>query len=139
MAPDLTSTFAAHLARNQGPDPDSPDRRQVPDYGVLAGWEDGVVSVVLTFRCGSAYCCYEAGCHVAYHSREWWVWLREELTARGVDVPPRLRLHLEVVVEEGALFFDFSRPDPTRRGRYEFAPSNANRYEVDVDERANTD
>jgi hypothetical protein len=40
-----------------------------------------------------------------------------------------LRLELTVIVEEGALFFDFSRPDPVHRGVYAFAPARALRHQ----------
>jgi hypothetical protein len=134
MAVDVTPVFAARLARNRGPDPNDPDRRQAPDYGVSASFEDGVVNLVLTFRSGSAYCCYEYGCHLDLSASRQWEWLRQELSGRGLAVPSRLKLQLEVVVEEGAIFFDLSKPDPTRRGWYAFARSAAHRYHASVEE-----
>jgi hypothetical protein len=57
MAIDVTPVFAAYFARNRGPDPINPDQRQTPNYGVVASLEGGVVSLEMTFRRGSAYCC----------------------------------------------------------------------------------
>ena len=52
------------------------------------------------------------------------------MAAHGVPAPPRLELLLSCVVEEGAFFFDFSKPDPTRRGWYAFAPVAAYQYQA---------
>jgi hypothetical protein len=52
------------------------------------------------------------------------------MAAAGLTAADRLRLQLRVTVEEGAEFFDFSRPDPERRGWYEFAPTEAQEYHV---------
>jgi hypothetical protein len=132
MAIDVTSVFAAYFARNQGPDPNNPEQRQPPDYGVVASLEGAVVALELTFRRGSAYCCYEYGCHLNLYSSRSWEWLRRELEERKIVVPPRLELRLTVVVKEGAVFFDLSKPDPTRRGWYAFASVEARRYEASV-------
>ncbi len=128
MAVDVTPVFVADLARNRGPVPGDPDSQQTPDYGVSAGLDGGVVELALTFRTGSAYCCSEWGCHLGCSDDTWWGWLRRELSARGVEAPPHLELHLTVVVEAGALFFDFRRPDRSRRGWYDFSPAQGHRY-----------
>jgi hypothetical protein len=136
VAVNITPAFAAYFARNRGPIPGEPEARQPPDYGVSASLNGGVIDLALTFRAGSAYCCYEWGCHLALSEGKRWGWLRQELTARGVPAPDRLELHLAVVVEAGALFFDWSRPEPSPRGRgwYAFAPVEAVRYQVVVGE-----
>jgi hypothetical protein len=136
MTVDVTPIFVACLARNRGLDPNDPDQRQAPNYGVSASFEGSVVNLTLTFRSGSAYCCFEYGCHLDLTANRRWEWLRRELSGRGLVVPPRLKLRLEVVVEEGAIFFDLSRPDPTRRGWYAFAHSAAHRYHASVEEAA---
>ncbi len=59
MGIDVTGIFAEFLAGNRGPDPAHPERRQPPDYGVLATLSDDVLEVELTFRSGSAFCCHE--------------------------------------------------------------------------------
>jgi hypothetical protein len=119
---DVTPIVAEHLADNRGPDPADPTRRQRPDYGVVACLAGDVLDVVLTFRGGSAYCCYEPGCHLPLLDGKRWDGLRRRLATAGVTTPPRMVLRLTGVVEEGALFFDFSRPDPSHRGWYAFAP-----------------
>jgi hypothetical protein len=41
-----------------------------------------------------------------------------------------MQLRLTVVIEDGAIFFDLAKPDPTRRGWYAFAPVAARRYQA---------
>jgi hypothetical protein len=137
MTIDVTSVFAAYFARTRGPDPNDPDHRQVPDYGVAASLDGNVVNLELTFRRGSAYCCYEYGCHLNLPATKRWEWLRRELANQQIAVPPRLELRLVVVIEEGALFFDLFKPDPTRRCWYAFAPVEAHRYQASVLEAEN--
>jgi hypothetical protein len=48
-------------------------------------------------------------------------------------------LRLTVVVEAGALFFDFGRPDRSRHGWYDFAPAVERRYQHMVAEASNAD
>jgi hypothetical protein len=130
VAVDVSPAFAAYLARNRGPVPGDSDLRQAPDYGVTASLDGSSVALTLTFRAGWAYCCNEWGCHLNLHAGQRWEWLRRELSARGLVPVGRLELRLEVIVEPGALFFDWSKPDPTRRGWYAFAPADAQRYHV---------
>jgi hypothetical protein len=139
VAVDVTPVFAAYFARNRGPVPGDPDTRQPPDYGVSATLDGGVLELALTFRAGSAYCCDQWGCHLNLSEDKWWEWLRRELSARGVEAPPRLELRLTVVVEAGALFFEFRRPDRSRRGWYDFAPAEEGRYQHTVAEGCNPD
>jgi len=109
---DLTSIFVAYLAGNRAPNRDGPDRREAPTYGVTATLTDDVLNVELTFRSGFVYCCYEWGCHVSLHSGERWSWLREHLAEHGVDAPSQLHLKSTSLIEEGALFWDFSKSNP---------------------------
>jgi hypothetical protein len=125
---DVSPVFAAYFARNRGPVPGDPDSRRAPDYGIRASLDGSSVALTLTFRAGSAYCCCEWGCHLNLYSGKRWERLRRELSARGLVPAGRLELHLTVIVEPGALFFDFSRPDSARRGWYAFAPADAQRY-----------
>jgi hypothetical protein len=130
VAIDVTGIFAEYLAGNRGPDPADPGRRQTPDYGVVATLAGDVLEVELTFRSGSAYCCHEWGCHVALIAGKRWDGFRRRLAAHGIAAPPRIELRRTCVIEEGAIFFDFSRPDPTRRRWYAFAPVAAQRYQA---------
>jgi hypothetical protein len=139
VAVNVTPVFAAYFARNRGPVPGEPDAWQRPDYGVSASLDGRVIDLTLTFCTGSAYCCYEWSCHLSLYEGKRWDWLRRELAAHGVPVPARLELRLAVVVETEALFFDWSRPEPSRRHRgwYAFAPAEAHRYQVVVAEGCN--
>jgi hypothetical protein len=130
LAVDVTGVLSELLAHNRGPDPLDPDRRQPPDYGVSASLEAGTLDVVLTFRSGAAYCCYEPGCHLGLLNGKRWDVLRRALAAHGIAAPLSLELRLTCVVEEGAVFFDFARPDATRRGWYAFQPVAAHRFQV---------
>jgi hypothetical protein len=134
MAVDVTPILAEVLARNRGHDPLNPDARQPPDYGVIAALEGSTLDMVLTFRKGSAYCCMEWGCHLPLIDGKRWHGLRRAFAAHGVTAPPRLELRLACVVEEGALFFDPNRPDPTRRGWYAFARAANHRYQISASE-----
>jgi hypothetical protein len=129
MATDVTPIFEAYFTGNLGSDPSNPERRPAPEYGVVASIEEGVIQLELTFRRGEAYCCYEHGCHLELYNNRRWEWLRRELSQRNLPAPPHLELHMTVVIDEGALFFDLFKPDPTRRGWYAFAPVEARRYE----------
>jgi hypothetical protein len=132
----VTSVLAAYFACNRGRVLGNPDARQPPDYGVSARLDGRVVELSLTFRAGSAYCCSEWGCHLSLSDGMRWDWLRRELSDRGVPVPDRLKLHLAVTVEAGALFFDWTRPEPSPRGRGEYAymPAEAQGYTVIIAE-----
>ena len=132
MANDVTSVFVEKLARNRGPHPDDPDCTQASEYGVLASLEGRVLDVVLTFRSGVAYCCFESGCHLALFDGQRWHGLRRVFTAQAVVAPQQLELHLSCVIEEGALSFNIFKPDPTRRGWYEFESATKYQYNVSV-------
>jgi hypothetical protein len=131
---DVTAAIADLLARNSGPDPVDPDSRRSPDYGIAASLDGSTLDVVLTFRKGAAYCCMEPACHLALARCEGWEPLRSAMSALDVVLPARLLLRLTCVVEDGALFFDFSRPDPTRCGWYAFKPAVSQKFHVTANE-----
>jgi hypothetical protein len=133
---DVTSILEQLLARNRGPDLLNPDIARTPEYGISGSLDGHRMSVVLTFRTGAAYCCQEWGCHLALTDGKRWIGLRQALAEHGVAAPTQLELFLSCVVEEGAMFFDPSRPDPTRRGWYAFSPGTAHRYHVSAVESA---
>jgi hypothetical protein len=56
---DVTPVFRNYFARNRGPVPADPNKRQPPDYGVSASLFGEVIDLTLTFRTESAYCCCE--------------------------------------------------------------------------------
>jgi hypothetical protein len=128
VAIDVTPILSEYLAGNRGPDPADPDRRRRPDYGVTATLAGTVLEVVLTFRRGCAYCCYEWGCHLDLTAGKRWGGVRQRLAAAEIAAPLQLELRLVGVIEGGAEFFDQARPDPMRRGWYAFAPAAAHRY-----------
>jgi hypothetical protein len=134
MAVDVTPIMTELLARNRGPDPVNPDQRQSPDYGVVATLDDSILDMVLTFRSGAAYCCMEWADHLPMFLQRWWDRLRRALVAHGITPPPRLEVRLTCVIEEGALFFDLSKPGSSRQGSYAFAPARAHRYQVSASE-----
>jgi hypothetical protein len=124
---DVTGIFTELIAGNGGPDPADPDRRQTPNYGIVATLAGYVLTVELTFRNGSAYCCHEWGCHVALIGGKRWDGFRQLPAAHGIAAPLRFELRWTCVIEEGAIFFDFCKPDPIRRGWYAFGPVQARR------------
>ena len=130
MANDVAEIFAEYLAGNRGPNPADPEHRQTPNYGVVATLAGDLLEVELTFRRGSAYCCYEWGCHVALIAGKRWDIFRQRLAAHGVAPPPQIELRWTCVVEEGAISFDFSKPDLTRRRWYGFVPATAQRWQA---------
>ena len=128
MAVDVTGILKVMLGRNWGPNRRTPERREVPNYGVAATLVGDVLNVVLTFQKDCDYCCMEWGCHLMLFDGQRWERLREIFTAQGVIVPSILKLRLTCIIEEGAYFFDFAKPDP--KGEFEFAPVKALQYEV---------
>jgi hypothetical protein len=130
MAVDVTFILKEYLAANRGPDPTDPDARQSPVYGVTASLDGNALDVVLTFKKDHAYCCREWGCHLPLIDGRRWQRLHEALAQSGVVAPPNLRLQLFCKIEEGAVFFDFSKPDRSRRGWYAFAPVAAQDFKV---------
>jgi hypothetical protein len=139
VAVDVASVFAAYFGRNRGPVPGDPAARQPSGYGASARLRGQGVELALTVRAGSAYCCDQWGCDLDLCEGKRWECLRRELSARGIAAPPRLELRLTVVVEAGALFFDFGRPDRSHRGWYAFAPAVERRYQHMVAEASNAD
>jgi hypothetical protein len=137
MAIDISKTFVALLAGNRGPDLNGSEGRRV--YGITATLAADSIDLVLTFRRPNGYCCMEWGCHLGLHDGERWLGLRQALLADGISAPDQLRLWLRCIVEEGAMFYDFSRPDPNQRGVYAFKPAAAYSYEVSTSEAAKTE
>ena len=129
MTVDISSAIAAQLAGNQGIDPRGPDHHRPADYGVRATLTGHVVEIELTFRSTVSYCCQESSCHLGLHLATTWEVLRRNLRQLGVEAPRGLEARVSTVVEAGALFFDHSQPDPSRRGWYGFRPAAAARYD----------
>ncbi|QDV32447.1 hypothetical protein [Tautonia plasticadhaerens] len=130
MRVDISGCLAAYLAGNRGLVPGAPDASRPADYGVSAILDGGVIRLTLTFRAGSAYCCRQPGCHLDIPEDGRWGRLRRALSADGLAPTSRLTIRLTILVEDGALFFDFSRPDPGCRGRYAFAPATGSKIEA---------
>src|SRR5262245_29823858 len=102
MVVDVTAVFTEYLAANRGPDPTDPTRRQRPDYCVSATLTGADLDVVLTFRTGSAYCCFAWGCHLDLLNGKRWDGFRRRLRAASIEALPRMELRLTVVVESGS-------------------------------------
>jgi hypothetical protein len=117
MAVDITPVFATYFGRNRGPVPGDSEARQAPNYGVSASFDGVGIDLGLTFRAYSAYCCYQWGCHLSLYEGKRWEGLRRELSGLNLELPSQLVLRLAVTVEPGAMFFDWSRPEPSPRGR----------------------
>jgi hypothetical protein len=132
MAVDVTPILKELLASNRGPIPLDPGHRQSPNYGVVASLDWNLLNVVLTFQKNCAYCCMEHGCHLPLFNGKRWERLHQALAAHGMVAPPNLQLQLSCVIEDGAIFFDFSKPDRSRRGWYAFAPARGQTYQIDV-------
>ena len=139
MKIDVSSIIVEKLSHNRGPDPLNPDNRIVPDYGVTAFLTGDVLAVVLTFRTQNTYCCMESSCHLSLPPNgKRWERLRSDLDILGVIPPPRLKFRLSCVVEEGAMFFDFSQPDFVRPCWYAFKPAIAQEYQLSTLEASNS-
>jgi hypothetical protein len=136
MRQDVTATLQELLSTNRGLTLKDGAARVPTEYSVTCFLADDVVEMTLTFLRGRTYCCMESGCHLRLLDGTRWTGLRNALEAAGTVPPSRLHLRLTVVVEDGALFFDFAKPEPGPPGRYSFARSGAHRYEVDAEEAA---
>ena len=137
MTSDVTAVFATYLGRNRGPIVGDSDAQQAPNYGVSARLIGPIIKLTLTFRTGAAYCCYEPDCHLSLLRQKHWTVLRRDLADAGLTVPITLELRLTMVIEAGALFYDFARPVLSRPGvrRYGFVPARAYQCEYIIHER----
>lgn len=86
--------------------------------------EDGSeVELILTFRSGTRYCCFESGCHFADYDRRLWARLRESMDRHGLS---HIRLPVirkfRGVIEAGAVMTP-DRTNPAYR-------SDAQTYET---------
>lgn len=138
MATDVTDALQEFISNNEVPHPAGAGLRQRPDYGITASLEGDCLTMTLTFRSSRRYCCMEWGCHLPLGDSDRWAQLRRILSAREINAPDQLRLRLHVNIEEGAEFFDLSRPDPARRGSYAFRRESAKCYEASSVELSDT-
>jgi HEAT repeat protein len=141
MTIDVTPAVVALLSHDRTAGPAERGREWRCDLGVAASLTGDALAIELTYRRGCTYCCWEWSCHLMLLDGERWHGLRRELAALGIEVPAPMRLQVVCVVEEGALFLDRARPDPTRRGQCAYAPVTALRYvhsaiEASIDGRA---
>lgn len=129
---DVSESIASLLISNRGPVCAGSQAALEGGYGIAATLESDTLDVVLTFRCGHAYCCMEWGCHMGLEANGPWQRLRETLSRQNASLPDRFMLKLYCVVEEEAMFYDLARPDPHRKGVYALAPAKASSYDVTV-------
>jgi hypothetical protein len=118
MPIDLTDVIVRVLAQNRSPDPKRLGEKIPSHYGIAASLQGDIVRVDLRFVNHLAYCCMEPMCHLPMREGKRWRSLREAMAESGLQPPDRLRMELRVVVEEGALFFDWTLPIPGRIGWY---------------------
>ncbi len=95
----FTKAFVAYLAGNKGPE------GEPAEYGISATGDEstGAIELTLVFKSGVRYCCSEWGCHIGVPRAGRWDELRRCLSASGLEFPPKITLHLRVVVEQGAV------------------------------------
>jgi hypothetical protein len=126
LAADISTYICEMLSTNRVLD----SEQSLPEYGITAEIEGATISLVFTFLSGKAYCCEIWGCHLSLHPGTRWDELRRILTTHGIALPEQLDLSIRVVVEEGALFFEFVNPNPPRQGlEYPLAPVAASSYD----------
>jgi hypothetical protein len=130
MPIDVTHVSAGVFARSRGPDQSQPGAQIPVRYGIKATMDGKILEVELTFLCKSVYCCYEHCCHLPLFTGNRWDRLRQEFSDHGVAVEDQLELRLTCIIQDGAVFFDFSKPDPNRRGWYGFKAEDAYQYRV---------
>lgn len=80
-------------------------------------------NVVLAFKAGEEYCCFEPGCHFAFYDRKTWEDLRSILKESGLEGIPRSTIRqLLGVVEAGARATVMGGKPETAEFRYEAGP-----------------
>ena len=130
MEIDISPVIVSLLSNNLGPSLENPEIKIQPNYGISASCENGLIELELIFRRDAAYCCMEWGCHLGFISGDSWEKFRLVLSAEIPILPDKLTAHLKCIIEEGARFFDLSRPDPQRKDRFAFYSAGPFRYEV---------
>jgi hypothetical protein len=118
MLIDLTEVIERVLAGNLSPDPTRLGEKIPSHYGVAASLQEDLLRIDLRFLNHSAYCCMEPACHLPMHEGKHWRSLRVAMAEYGLEAPKRLTMELRVAVDEGALFFDWTKPIPGRLGWY---------------------
>lgn len=103
----LTTAFANLAARNRGRFRDGATWGGPGYYGVRAialAPDATEVELVVTFRAGVRYCCFESGCHFTYYQESWWSRLRECLDGEGLGhVPLPVIRSFRGEIERGAV------------------------------------
>jgi len=127
---DITPVISSYLSTNLGPDPENPGKRKKPEYGIRASLDEELLELTITFLDGRSYCCMEWACHISLTDKNRWDCLRRHCAEHQIQTPEQFKLNLCCVVEQGAQFFDLSRPDRGLRGWYDMHTSDSYRYEV---------
>jgi hypothetical protein len=125
----ITGVFSEWLSHNRGSSLSDQRKRIRPEYGLSARLTGELITLKFTFRRERAYCCMEWSCHFHCFDGQRWTGLRRAFARAGLEPPARLMLYLVCVVEEGAIFQDFSRPRAAL-GQYEWRRSWAYAYEL---------
>lgn len=117
MPIDLTEVIERVLAGSLSPDPQRMGEKIPSRYGLSASLQNDLLRVELRFLNHSAYCCMEPACQPMREGKRWRS-LRVAMAEYGLEAPKRLTMELRVAVQEGALFFDWTKPIPGRLGWY---------------------
>jgi hypothetical protein len=103
----LTLAFADLFAENRSRFLDGEVAGGPGYYGVQVAAvtaDASEVELVLTFRAGVRYCCFESGCHFAYYDERGWRRLRECLDRHGLGhLPLPVVRTFRGVIEPGAV------------------------------------
>ena len=117
----LQEVFIEYFAGNRG------SRNRKDHYGVevvLISSDPLELDLVLTFKAGERYCCFESGCHHWLFVRSSWERLRDTLKARGLgDLPPLTIRKLIIRVEREAIgtVYKTLGADEVAQREYEYA------------------
>ncbi len=103
----LTLAFADLVAANRGRFRDGAGWGGPGYYDVRASActaDAAEVELVVAFRAGVRYCCFESGCHFPYYEAGWWAQLRECLDRHGLGHLPLPAIRsFRGVIERGAV------------------------------------
>ncbi len=129
---DATMLVERFISGNRGADPLLPEERVLPNYGIKAFFDGSTIELQFVFKQGYHYCCDEFDCHLSLFEGARWNKLREVFEESDLEIPSRIRIKGECVIEAGSLFYDLSKPSRNGVCEYEYGPVVAGKYSFDV-------